>query len=635
MGNVWRELAENLGAIALVISLWANLVGRIDFEAGKGRLVFMGLAFGLAASISMLLAVELRDGVVVDLRLGLLAGAVLAGGPLAGVVAMMMALATRSSLGGAGVPDAIVGLVMTYIASVSVHLLCRHRSGMVAQAAMVVTMSVVWVTLLSILPTMVETDALNRVGLPYIVLNTAAIILTYLVVEGVSRGEREIRILRAALEQAPDFLYVKDRDSKFIVVNKNTATHNRFASTRSMIGLDDFALNPSPRAQELYEQEQEIIRARRPLIDWLERIGEQSFLTSKVPLIDSDGSVLGIAGVTRDITERERLERDVRENRNELAHALESMTDGFVIFDRNGILLMCNQHYRDTFPRTGHLRIPGANIDDLLKASVETKELLNIPDGTEDAWLLNRAEALRSDTVQEMRLSDGKWHSLKVKWADEKAYIVVSDITAMKHSENSLREAAELMREFADTDSLTGLANRRAFDGALFEEVSIASKLGSTVSLLLIDIDRFKAYNDTYGHPEGDECLRTVTRCLKETIKRKGDVIARYGGEEFVVILPGTDQTTARTIAERFRQRLERCALPHATSEFGMVTVSIGIATTSPQETLVDAAALLKRSDKALYEAKGRGRNQSCIWTDIHMETKLVDLSAGATIAGS
>lgn len=633
MSSAWKELAENLGAVALVISLWAHLITRVDFEATNLRLASSGLAFGVAASVSILMAVELSEGIFIDLRLGLLAGAIWAGGPLAGGLALLFAIAARSSLGGEGVPDAIVGLVVTYAVSISVHHLCRRRSSIVAQVAIVVMMPVVWVTLLMSLPTMVEINALSRIGLPYLVLNTAAIILTYLVVEGITRGERENKILRAALKQAPDFLYVKDRNSKFIAVNNNTARHNRYDSPRAMVGLDDFALVSGPRAEELYEQEQEIIRERRPLINKLERIGKHSFLTSKVPLRDSDGSVLGIAGVTRDITASEKLERDVRESRNELAHALESMTDGFVIFDKNGILVMCNQHYRETFPKTGHLRVPGASIVDLLKASVDTKELLDVPEGTEEAWLLNRAKTLQSDTVQEMRLSDGRWHSLKVKWTDEKAYIVVSDITAMKLSESSLRETAETFRALADTDGLTGLSNRRAFDGALRQELSIASKLGSHVSLLLIDIDRFKAYNDTYGHPAGDECLRTMSRCLQETIKRRGDVVARYGGEEFVVILPRTDQITARTLAEDFRTRLVDCALSHGASEFGVVTASVGIATASPQEIPIDAEAFIKRADEALYEAKARGRNQSCNWRDINLEVDQEELAPCMTFA--
>ncbi|QND17267.1 hypothetical protein HB775_26520 (plasmid) [Rhizobium leguminosarum bv. trifolii] len=132
MSNVWHELAENLGAVSLVVSLWTHLITQFDFEATKLRLASSGLAFGVAASVSMLMAVELHEGIFVDLRLGLLAGAILADGPLAGGVALLVAIAARSSLGGEGIPDAIVALVVTYAASISVYQLCRHRSSIIA-----------------------------------------------------------------------------------------------------------------------------------------------------------------------------------------------------------------------------------------------------------------------------------------------------------------------------------------------------------------------------------------------------------------------------------------------------------------------------------------------------------------------
>ena len=126
----------------------------------------------------------------------------------------------------------------------------------------------------------------------------------------------------------------------------------------------------------------------------------------------------------------------------------------------------------------------------------------------------------------------------------------------------------------------------------------------------MIDIDWFKAYNDTYGHPAGDECLRQVSRCLVDCVKRPADTVARYGGEEFVVLLPGTDAAGAKVVAELFASRLAERSMPHSGSPLGRVTVSTGIATGQGRMLRAESHRLLATADSALYDAKAKGRNR-------------------------
>ncbi|MBL4868240.1 MAG: GGDEF domain-containing protein [Pseudomonadales bacterium] len=161
----------------------------------------------------------------------------------------------------------------------------------------------------------------------------------------------------------------------------------------------------------------------------------------------------------------------------------------------------------------------------------------------------------------------------------------------------------------ASTDALTGIANRRCFDVIISREWKIAIRNNTQVSLLMIDVDKFKVYNDTYGHQQGDQCLAMVADVLQSAGKRPSDCIARYGGEEFVVLLPGIGLDSAKKIAEQIRLTVEKTRLLNGSVDKGGVTVSIGVATLCPRagEPLEN---LIKEADRNLYKAKGIGRNQ-------------------------
>jgi diguanylate cyclase (GGDEF)-like protein len=163
-----------------------------------------------------------------------------------------------------------------------------------------------------------------------------------------------------------------------------------------------------------------------------------------------------------------------------------------------------------------------------------------------------------------------------------------------------LEEANERLQRLSMIDALTGVDNRRRFDEALDREWRRSSRSGSPLSLLMIDVDRFKEYNDTRGHQAGDECLRAVAVVLRECLSRAADVVARYGGEEFAVLLPDSDLAGARCVAERLRARVE---------ERTPVTISAGVATMAAAQAIWPTA-LVSAADDALYEAKRQGRNR-------------------------
>jgi diguanylate cyclase (GGDEF)-like protein len=188
--------------------------------------------------------------------------------------------------------------------------------------------------------------------------------------------------------------------------------------------------------------------------------------------------------------------------------------------------------------------------------------------------------------------------------------VVFRNITERNMITKKLKETNELLKQLSTKDGLTHVANRRSIAEYLEQEWKRSIRNSTPISLILLDIDFFKLYNDTYGHQAGNACLKMIAVSLKNTVKRSGDLVARYGGEEFVVVLPNTNMTGAASVAEDLRENTESLQIPHLNSKVSQyVTVSIGIAATIPP---LDSNPfdLLNQADKALYMAKQEGRNR-------------------------
>ncbi|WP_342361260.1 diguanylate cyclase domain-containing protein [Terrarubrum flagellatum] len=314
----------------------------------------------------------------------------------------------------------------------------------------------------------------------------------------------------------------------------------------------------------------------------------------------------GVVRTYTDITERNRFEQQLRRSEQEYRLLADNTSD---------IVARLNGEGRFEYVSPASRDILGYQPDELIGR--HASDIVHAAE--RPLWLSGAVNAPARDaavaqTIYRAVRKDGSavWVEENRKWLSEIGEYVLSirDISKRKHAELLLEAANRRLESIARLDGLTGVPNRRAFDEALATELRRASRSRTPVSLIMIDTDHFKAYNDFYGHLAGDECLKVTASMLKATLSRPGDFVARYGGEEFAIILPNTPAAGARELAERLGEAMRKLALPHEKSAFGVVTLSMGVASVSPTPGSDFRRQLISRADKALYAAKRDGRNR-------------------------
>jgi len=200
---------------------------------------------------------------------------------------------------------------------------------------------------------------------------------------------------------------------------------------------------------------------------------------------------------------------------------------------------------------------------------------------------------------------------------EAKSLLLSDKIVELEKTKNELYNANEELKALANLDGLTKVPNRRNFDERLELEFKRAQRNQTSISVIMIDIDNFKLYNDRYGHLEGDDCLKLVAKSLANNVNRGTDLVARYGGEEFVALLPEIGIDGAKKVAEKLRMAVENLNIEHKDSKVSeFVTVSLGINSLVPKSDS-SFKEFVNKADEALYYAKKSGRNRSSLYTDI------------------
>ncbi len=287
---------------------------------------------------------------------------------------------------------------------------------------------------------------------------------------------------------------------------------------------------------------------------------------------------------------------------------VETAIEGILIFD---------EHYRVTFANENMAAMLGYTANEMLGRAYASF----FPESHMDVYRYQESLRKRGEgSVYESCLlrKDGqlRWFLISAKPIfDERgnfegSFGMFTDINDRKEMELLLEESNRRLTELSNMDSLTGIANRRRFDAALEHEYSRLRRSNSKLSVILLDIDHFKDYNDCYGHVMGDECLRQIASVLASSINRAVDLAARYGGEEFACILPDTDLQGAVQVAERIRQGIRELGIEHKKSPVSeFVTASFGVITVQ-YSSAISSDEVVAMADKLLYQAKSAGRNR-------------------------
>jgi diguanylate cyclase (GGDEF)-like protein len=305
----------------------------------------------------------------------------------------------------------------------------------------------------------------------------------------------------------------------------------------------------------------------------------------------------------------EQAQREAEQASVLLVTALDALPIGIAIFDQHDRQVIRNHYLDELFPGLYTTDSAHETLGTMLHRELEMG-LTAEARAHKDQWIAQQL-AERSSLAQPIlqRQASDRWiHTYEVRTAQGFTVVARAEVTDLVRKEQLLAQANAQLSLQSATDGLTGIANRRRFDETLDTEWQRAARNGNSLSLLMVDIDHFKLFNDHYGHLGGDECLRRVSHVLASCVRRAGEILARYGGEEFVMLMPGADLTQAMAMAQRCLDRIVQEAIPHGSSPTARhVTFSIGIACVLPSSSR-DAESLVNAADTAMYRAKVAGR---------------------------
>lgn len=615
---LWNELLANLAIVALASSIWTSVYGAVARIRLVWQRLSLGLLMGVAIFLSMLLPFQFVPGVYLDLRYAIIGIASFFGGPVAAAIPVVIAVIRRLMLGGTGIWVAIPNITLAFAFGSTGYFFKRNAAPTVRAIAVLSGAIVASGTLgfFLMIPQARWLSMIADVVAPFGLILFVSTFLSCIAISQEIRRQsilRENWIYRAVIDALPDSLHAKDRDGRFIAANPAAAQLIAASDVGAIIGRTaiDFCTpetavligmkeNGVIQGQLSERYDEEIVRSN----------GDRFWLSSlRAPFFDTMGNVIGVITHNREITDKKLLELELVETQHHLTDALSSMIDGLALFNADDKLVFSNDRYLELFPLTADVRVPGSTLSKIISTSVQRNEIV-MPEGRKET-VGEIVDQLTADGgTREILMSDGRWLLARTRSTQTGGSMVMfSDVSKAKQDERTLREMNEKLYALAQTDGLTGLMNRRAFDRQLELTLNEAEATNSDLGLLMIDVDKFKIFNDTHGHPAGDHCLREVAACLTQVVSAfSSATIGRYGGEEFGIVLPKMNLSETESVG-RLVMAAVRALGEGSADPISDVTVSLGGACRRRGIEARSHKSILERADAALYRAKAAGRD--------------------------
>jgi len=417
---------------------------------------------------------------------------------------------------------------------------------------------------------------------------------------------KDLLIHQTALDNVSAYIFMKDLQGRYTYANKMVRELFQ-CSLDDIVGKDDstfFSLKDSDELtvndRIVMDQGISIEKEERNII--LETGEERFYWTVKKPLFDETGKVIGLNGISTDITEQKQMQSRLKNSEQQLKTIINHVDAYIYMKDDQGRFLFVNDKTASLF---------GVEADDV--KGKFSREFLpaELADNFDilDNKIIQEGVRVEGEEVFSNEVSGDKYYwstkiPIKNEHGDVMSFVGFStEITKMVEEKKELTEQAL-------TDELTGLANRRHFMSAAYHQQGVAIQQGFKMSVMIIDLDYFKGINDKFGHHIGDLVLKVVADELSQSV-RANDLIARIGGEEFAILLPNTRLEKARYVAEKLRMKIQNLLIKEIDDEDIRLTASIGVA--SCELILEGVGKALIKADEALYRAKNNGRNQVAI----------------------
>jgi diguanylate cyclase (GGDEF)-like protein/PAS domain S-box-containing protein len=442
-------------------------------------------------------------------------------------------------------------------------------------------------------------------------------------VEGQGAGTDEVvpsehlerTCLHNLLASSNEAIYFKDRNCRFLLVSKGVVQHHAERQRRmgaqednrlgpeDLVGKSDLDLFDGPLAQEWIAEEQRIMETGEPIVDMLERDTASDnpdawFQTSKAPLRDDDGTIIGTFGISRDVTARVNAEQEVARQRAQLRAVLDSSPDAIASY---------NEELRYEMVNAKAVAMLGTSAERIVgRTDVELGRPLEIVGPLQGALrrVLETKEMCEVDYSTDAGGATSWWHVRIVPHMTLDG--AVAGVVTATRDLTELKAAQRVLAHQALHDPLTGAANRLALIERLSHALDDLERNPGRVALLFIDLDNFKLVNDAFGHAVGDEVLVQVASRLAR-VARRADTVARFGGDEFVVLLDRlSDPEEARLVAARVLRSVREPLV--LAGETFTLTASVGVAVVS--DPCAEAGELIRHADIAMYRAKQKGKDR-------------------------